>query len=120
MASLKSLRLESKFCIICTAIPDEKAAEEIAARIVEKRLAACANTFPVKSVFHWKGKLERTTEFAVFLKTRAALAGRCEAEIKKLHPYELPEIIRIPIKGGSGEYLKWIRDETAKRYSDNI
>ena len=104
-----------KFCMIYTTAPDKKTAEAIAMRIVEKRLAACANLFPIKSVFHWKGKLERAAEFAVVLKTRTALAPKCEKEIKKLHPYEVPCIIRILIDGGNREFLKWIGEETAER-----
>jgi len=102
-----------KFCMICTAVPDERTAETIAEKIVENHLAACASIFPVKSVFRWKGKLEHASEFAVVLKTRTALVAECERELKKFHPYELPEIIRIPI-GGNREFLKWIGEETAE------
>ncbi|MDD5502538.1 MAG: divalent-cation tolerance protein CutA [Candidatus Thermoplasmatota archaeon] len=101
-----------EFCMIYATAPDEKTAEVIASAIVEKRLAACANIFPIQSIFRWKGKTEKSTEVAIILKTCKSIAQKCEAEIKKLHPYEVPCIVQIPIEDGISEFLDWIAEET--------
>jgi periplasmic divalent cation tolerance protein len=100
--------------MIYATAPDEKAAEAIAEKLVGSRLAACANISPIKSIFRWKGKMEKSAEVAIILKTRNALAEKCEMEIKKNHPYEVPCIVKIPISGGNAQFLEWIEEETNK------
>lgn len=94
--------------------PDEALASRIAAAAVDARLAACAQVYgPVRSTFRWEGTVEQATEWGCQLKTtRAAFAGLA-ALIRALHPYDVPEIIAIPIVEGHPPYLAWITDATS-------
>jgi periplasmic divalent cation tolerance protein len=86
-------------------------ADKIAQHLVETKLAACVQiTGPIKSIYRWKGKVETTDEWLCLIKTRAILYNKIEAAIKKLHSYETPEIIAVPIIKGSKEYLNWLDD----------
>ena len=77
------------------------------------RLAACVNVgAPVESMYHWRGQIETAQEVPVAIKTRAALYPRVEAAIVAAHPYELPEIVAVPIIDGLARYLDWIAAET--------
>lgn len=102
-----------EYCLIYVTTPNLSSARRIAESLLEKRLVACANIFPIKSIFRWKGKIESAEEFSVILKTRAGLAKDCEREIKKIHPYEIPCIIQIPITEGNPDFLNWVSQETA-------
>jgi periplasmic divalent cation tolerance protein len=86
--------------------------QRIAREIVSRRLAACANLLesPVQSIYRWKGKVERAREFLLLIKTSAARLGALEAEVKRLHSYDVPEFIALPILAGSPEYLRWLND----------
>lgn len=87
-----------------------KEARRIARALVERRLAACANTVqvPVHSVYRWKGKLESAKEFLLIVKSSQQRFAALEKQIKRLHSYEIPEIIALPIETGSREYLTWL------------
>jgi periplasmic divalent cation tolerance protein len=87
-------------------------AQRIAREIVTRRLAACANLLepPVQSIYRWKGKVEKAREFLLLIKTSAARLGALEAEVKRLHSYDVPEFIALPIIGGSAAYLRWLAD----------
>ena len=98
--------------IVTTTVGDEKAAANLAAAIVDARLAACVQCLPVHSTYRWKGARESAAEFLLLAKTRAALAERLTAFIREAHSYELPEIVVTPIVGGLAPYLEWIRSET--------
>jgi len=100
-------------CILFVTCPDAKVAEAIARCLVDKRLAACGNiTAPVTSVYRWKRKVVRESEVVLLLKTRRSLVAACTKAIRAVHPYELPEIVAVPIVGGLLEYLKWVARET--------
>lgn len=100
--------------VVLTNLPDRAAALRLAEALVERRLAACANVLaPCVSIYRWKGALERAEEVPVLIKTRAALYGELEAAIRATHPYELPEIIAVPVVRGLGAYLQWVAGETA-------
>jgi len=89
-------------------------ADRIAGRLVEERLAACVNIAGrVRSLFHWKGTLERETEFLLVIKTRRERFDAISARVRELHSYETPEIIGVPILLGCEDYLDWIFDSTA-------
>ena len=88
-------------------------AERIATALVEAALAACVQILPATSVYRWKGKVERSEEFVLHIKTRAAHADLVETRIRELHSYELPELLMMTIAGGSEDYLDWMRSETA-------
>lgn len=88
-------------------------AQEIAEHLVEHRLAACVQvTGPVASTYRWQGHVERAEEFLCLIKTRRELTNEVEAAIRSLHSYDNPEIIVVPIEGGSSDYLTWIETET--------
>jgi periplasmic divalent cation tolerance protein len=100
-------------CILFVTCPDAKVAEAIARDLVEARLAACGNvTAPVTSVYRWKGEVHREEEVFLLVKTRRDLVPGCVHAIRALHPYEVPEIVALPIVAGSREYLDWIRAES--------
>jgi len=87
-------------------------ARKIARAVVEERLAACANilTSPVQSVYRWKGRVEIAKEFLLIIKTTKARFPKLKAAVKRLHSYDLPEIIALPIAAGATDYLIWISD----------
>jgi periplasmic divalent cation tolerance protein len=94
--------------VLCTA-PDRETGERIAHSLVSEQLAACVNIVPgVASIYRWKGAVEQDEEVLMFIKTSQTLWPRLEARILALHPYELPEIIAVPIHTGQTDYTKWI------------
>lgn len=96
---------------VYTTLPRRKDAERLARGIVKKRLAACANVFPIDSVYWWKGKVERGKEHAVFFKTKGPALGRLVRELSRTHPNEVPCIVAWEIKKGEKSYLGWIGRE---------
>jgi len=100
--------------VVSTTTPDEPLAARIAAAAVDARLAACAQVHgPLRSTFRWDGAVEQATEWCCQLKTTRAAYPALAALIRALHPYELPEIIAIPIVEGHPPYLAWIADTTS-------
>ena len=99
--------------LVITNLPDRAAAERLADALVEKRVAACVNILaPCRSVYRWKGALQREEEHPVLIKTTAERYPALEAAIRAAHPYELPEIIAVPIERGLPAYLAWVDAET--------
>jgi periplasmic divalent cation tolerance protein len=97
---------------ISTTTETKEQAESIAQYLVEQNLAACVQiTGPITSIYRWKGKVENAQEWLCLIKTRDELFEKVEAAIKKLHPYETPEIIAVPVVKGSKEYLNWLNYE---------
>jgi len=95
--------------IIMVTCASREEARRIAGRLLEKRLVACANILPkIESRFWWKGKLDSAAEFLVMMKTVRSNFKKIEAEIKRVHSYEVPEIIAVPIVWGNRDYLDWI------------
>lgn len=96
-----------------------KEAQQLGRALVRKRLAACANviTSPVKSIYWWKGKVETATEVVIIIKTAGAKIATLEKEIRRLHSYETPEIIALPIVAGSRRYLDWLEESVATKQS---
>jgi len=96
---------------ITTTTETKEQAENIAQHLVEKKLAACVQiTGPITSIYRWKGKVEKAQEWLCVIKTREELFDRVETAIKKMHTYETPEIVAVPIIKGSKEYLTWLDD----------
>ncbi|MGB5440934.1 MAG: divalent-cation tolerance protein CutA [Gammaproteobacteria bacterium] len=96
--------------ILCT-VPDRASAERIAETLVAEQLAACVNIIPgITSVYRWKGTLEKDEELLLFIKTSEAVYDSLEQRIRALHPYELPEIIAVPIQTGQEDYIRWIEN----------
>jgi periplasmic divalent cation tolerance protein len=101
--------------LVLTNVPDATTATAIARRLVEQRLAACVNVLPqVQSIYQWQGAIEEAGEVTLLIKTTQARYAELEAAVKAAHPYEVPEIIAIPIVGGLPKYLDWIGQETKK------
>jgi len=99
--------------IILTNLPDRASALKLAGELVEQRLAACVNVLAeCSSVYRWEGRVKSATEVPVLIKTRAQRYDEVEAEIRRLHPYELPEIVAVPVVRGLDEYLEWVAGET--------
>lgn len=97
-----------KFIVLCT-VNDLEVAKNLSKTLLEKRLIACANIVPqVLSMYEWKGEIVTDNEFLMILKTNASLFDELKTEIKRLHTYEVPEIISFKIDNGSKEYLDWI------------
>ncbi len=103
----------SDYIQVFTTMDKEEDARRIAGMMVEKRFAACAQILgPVSSIYRWKGKIEEAKEWLCILKSRRSLFQRLVQGIKSVHPYEVPEIVALPIESGSRDYLEWIRSET--------
>jgi len=99
--------------LVFTNCPDTETAQAIATALVERRLAACVNILAAaQSVYRWQGEMERADEVPLLIKTTAARYAALEAEILARHPYELPEIVALPVDRGLPGYLQWLRDET--------
>lgn len=97
--------------VLCNAPPDQ--VERIARALVDARLAACVNLVPgVISIYRWKGNVEREPETTMLIKTRDDLVPRLMEELTKLHPYEVPEMVVLPVADVNEAYAKWIEDET--------
>ena len=96
--------------VFCT-VPDTDTGHRIAAQLVEYGLAACVNLIPgVESVYRWKGQLQKASEVLLMIKSRSADYTEVEAAISALHPYELPEIIAVPVSSGLPGYLDWVNN----------
>ena len=99
--------------LVLTQCPDRGSAQALARVLVEARLAACVSIgTTVESLYHWRGKIEMAEEVPVVIKTCAEAYAAVEAAIRARHPYELPEIVAVPIVHGLSSYLAWIDDET--------
>ena len=95
--------------VLVTTCESAAEAEKIASALVENRLAACVNILPgVSSVYRWKGTVERASEIILLIKTSRPLLAQVQAEIERLHSYELPEVIALQIVDGSERYLEWL------------
>jgi len=98
--------------IVFVTCPTLALARKIARAVVERHLAACANVVhcPVESVYRWNGKLETAREYLLMMKTAAKQLVALEKEVKRLHSYDVPEFVAIPISEGSKEYLSWLEE----------
>ena len=102
--------------LVLTSLPDRESATALARALVTGRLAACVNVgAPVESMYHWRGEIETANEVPVTVKTRRELYAAVEAAIVAAHPYELPEVVAVPVTHGLARYLHWIAEETAQR-----
>ncbi len=99
--------------LVLTNLPDRAAAERLAGALVEQRVAACVNILaPCQSVFRWENKVQQEQEHPLLIKTTTDRYTALEAAIRAGHPYELPEIIAVPIEHGLPAYLAWVAAET--------
>jgi periplasmic divalent cation tolerance protein len=99
--------------LVLTNLPERAAAERLADLLVEKRLAACVNILaPCRSVYRWQGAVRHDEEHPMLIKTTAERYPALEQALRSGHPYELPEIIAVPIERGLPAYLQWVAAET--------
>jgi periplasmic divalent cation tolerance protein len=101
-----------KYSIVMTTTASQDDAKEIANLLLEGRLAACVQIFPILSLYAWEGKVNEDPEHILFIKAKNADYAAIETAIKEKHKYDVPEIIRVPIVDGSASYLSWIDEIT--------
>jgi periplasmic divalent cation tolerance protein len=106
--------MENAYMLIMITAPALQVSEQIANALVEARLAACVNiTAPITSIYRWQGKVEREQEYLLLCKTRRELFNpQFIALVQEIHPYDVPEMIAVPIQAGAQNYLDWISAET--------
>jgi periplasmic divalent cation tolerance protein len=103
----------SALLLVLTNLPDRAAAEKLADALIAKQVAACVNILaPCRSVYRWQGAVQHDEEHPVLIKTTRERYAALEAAIREAHPYELPEIIAVPIERGLPAYLAWVAAET--------
>ncbi len=99
--------------LVLTHLPDRARATALARALLEVRLAACVNIgAPIESIYHWRGQIETAAEVPVIIKTRSVLYSDVERAIRNLHPYDIPEIVAIPVTNVHAPYLEWLLAET--------
>lgn len=99
--------------LVITTLPDRTSAEQLAGALIECRAAACVNVLAECSSFYrWQGKVENSNEIPLLIKTTQSAYPRLEQEILTRHPYELPEIVAVPLSAGLPDYLQWVAQET--------
>ena len=102
----------AEYIQVLTTLEHKADAEKIARSLVKKRLAACVQILgPLTSYFHWQGKLDSAAEYLCLIKSRDDLFAELETEITNLHPYEVPEILAMPVTKGNKDYLNWLAAE---------
>ena len=105
--------IRGKYFVLMTTVAKRADARRLARLAIQKRLAACVQAIPgVCSAYRWKGKIEESAEILLLFKTTKKALPDLMKAIKATHPYSVPEIIVVPIAGGSSEYLKWVGAET--------
>ena len=101
--------MADKILLALSTFPDRETAQRIAKELVTEKFAACANILPqVESVYRWQGKIETANETLVFFKLSEDRQSAFQEKLRSLHPYEVPEIIFLPISSGLPDYLRWV------------
>ena len=104
-----------EFCVVFATVNGEEQGMAIARAVVEEKLAACASMVgPIRSVYWWDGKVQDEPEMLLVMKTTRSLFGKLRDAIVKIHSYEVPEIIALPIVDGHAPYLSWIADSASQ------
>ena len=99
--------------LIIVTCPTEKNAQDIAAALIEQKLAACVQISEINSMFWWDGKIQQSPEHVLNIKTCSSHFDKIEASIKQLHPYEVPAIEMLKIEGGNQDFLDWLKDSVS-------
>ncbi len=100
--------------MVITTAPSREIAEKLAEGILSRKLAACVQMMAIRSFYTWDGELQKESEVALSIKTTEARYSELEAYIEEYHPYDVPEIIKLPITGGLPGYLNWLDTTTSK------
>ncbi len=103
----------AEFILVLTTCPDETAACRIARDLIEAGLAACVSRQAVHSTYRWQGVVRDEPEVLLIVKTLAMRFPDLELRLKSIHPYEVPEIVALPVTAGSEDYLSWVRSAVA-------
>ncbi len=107
--------MDSEHLVVLCTCPDHAIAEEIAKTLIDYGCAACVSIIPgVTSVYAWEGKVHQDSELQLLIKTTRGAYREVEETVQRLHPYELPEIIAVPVVKGQGDYLQWISIQTRR------
>ena len=107
-----NLSVTVKPVVIVSTFPSKQSVTSIANKLVKKKLAACVNITKISSVYTWKGKVENQNEYLAFFKTTKKNQSNLKKELKKLHPYDVPEIAEINVESINQPYMKWLVDST--------
>ena len=107
-----NLSVTVKPVVIVSTFPSKQSVTRIANKLVKKKLAACVNITKISSVYTWKGKVENQNEYLAFFKTTKKNQSTLKKELKKLHPYDVPEIAEINVESINQPYMKWLVDST--------
>ncbi len=108
------------YAVVLTTVNSRDAAERIADELLGRRLAACVQILgPITSKYWWRGKIERSEEYLIFIKSRSDLYDELETCLREVHPYEVPEIVLLPVKRGLEEYLGWL-DSSVRRTGECV
>jgi len=99
--------------VIWVTAAEEEDADRIATALVEQRLAACVAIAPIRSIYRWQEAVEQSQEWQLTIKTTQARFAAVEAAVESLHPYDVPEVIAVPISNGSPTYVAWLADQVA-------
>ncbi|MDR0703944.1 MAG: divalent-cation tolerance protein CutA [Planctomycetaceae bacterium] len=104
--------MTSAYIQVQMTFPTEESANQVAAKLVESHLAACAQILkPIRSIYVWKGNRETSDEILVLAKTKSILFDRLVETVRDSHPYECPQIVALPILAGNADYLNWIEEQ---------
>jgi periplasmic divalent cation tolerance protein len=109
----------SSYCMVITTAPDRQEAENLAEGILGNKLAACVQMADIRSFFLWDGALQKEDEVALSIKTTEKRYAELEAYIREYHPYDVPEIIKLPVTGGLPGYLAWLDSTTEEKSRNN-
>ncbi len=105
--------------VVLMTAPDREVAERIVRTLVEERLVACGNLVPgITSIYRWQGAIECDAEVLAILKTSADRVSTLLARASELHPYEVPELLVLPVEGGYLPYLEWVRESTSSQSNE--
>jgi periplasmic divalent cation tolerance protein len=116
MDASPSSRHATSTVIVLTTFPADKDAAAFARQLVEERLAACVNVLPpMQSIYRWQGSIHEDAERQLLMKTTADRVDALRERIKALHPYDVPELLVLPVIAGSPEYLEWVEESVASR-----
>ncbi len=107
---------DTELCVVMITTPDEALAERISDRLIEQNLAACVQTTGVHSRYRWSSEVHDHDEVLMLVKTRTALLEQLIEEVREVHVYDAPEIVALPIIGGSADYLNWVDKQTRPSY----
>ncbi len=103
-----------EFMVVMTTLPDAGAAKAWVRSLIDRRIIACGTVIdPVTSIYRWKGTVEESNEVQVLIKTHRDRFVELETSMRDLHPYDVPELLALPVAEGLNDYLTWVRTETA-------